>query len=362
MFETRHYVPILKWKQGEYQALRESTSITKGYITPLIEIVPIPWDYENERQKTSATGHVSKVADQIEECWGKAPIFVDVEAIDADELLDGGLPPLEYVFDKARGLNLFLVPVTSLDRSPAYQTSVAKVVATDRHGVCIRLQDGDFDDLTGTGAEIDNLLALLEVEPEDVDIVLDFGEVNGSQTTALVLASRGIINSLPRVNQWRTMTLSSGAFPQNLTGVAAQSVQQIGRSDWLLWRTLVGSPSQLTRVPSFGDYAIANPVLADLDPRIVKMSANIRYTHDVEWHIFKGRNTRDHGFGQFRQLSADLIALSIYSGPPFSWGDNFIDECAKGVSGTGNGMTWRKVGTNHHLAFVVDQIANVPGI
>ncbi|MEI7881504.1 MAG: hypothetical protein WCI95_11585 [bacterium] len=37
-------------------------------------------------------------------------------------------------------------------------------------------------------------------------------------------------------------------------------------------------------------------------------------------------------------------------GPKFSQGDKYIYDCATGTAGTGNLTTWRKVGTNHHLA------------
>ncbi len=34
MFTHRHYVPILKWKQGEYQALSRLSNVVKDNLTP----------------------------------------------------------------------------------------------------------------------------------------------------------------------------------------------------------------------------------------------------------------------------------------------------------------------------------------
>ena len=38
MFDTNHYVPILRWKAGERVALREVRAEDRKRITPLIEI------------------------------------------------------------------------------------------------------------------------------------------------------------------------------------------------------------------------------------------------------------------------------------------------------------------------------------
>jgi hypothetical protein len=82
------------------------------------------------------------------------------------------------------------------------------------------------------------------------------------------------------------------------------------------------------------------------------MSASIRYTTRDAWLILKGRNVRQYGFDQYRELSRELVQRPEYNAAQYSWGDGFIKECADGRSGTGNATTWRKVGTNHHLTLV----------
>ncbi len=41
MFGYKHYVPVLRWKQSEWLALRELKDVQRKEITPLIEIVPV---------------------------------------------------------------------------------------------------------------------------------------------------------------------------------------------------------------------------------------------------------------------------------------------------------------------------------
>ena len=40
MFDSNHYVPILRWKRAEWIALRNLTENIRDQVTPLIELVP----------------------------------------------------------------------------------------------------------------------------------------------------------------------------------------------------------------------------------------------------------------------------------------------------------------------------------
>ena len=75
--------------------------------------------------------------------------------------------------------------------------------------------------------------------------------------------------------------------------------------------------------------------------------------------IIKKRGVRHTGFEQFRDLCRALINTDEYSGADFSWGDKYINLCAAGAVDAGNATTWRRVGMNHHLTLVVDQISSL---
>jgi hypothetical protein len=83
------------------------------------------------------------------------------------------------------------------------------------------------------------------------------------------------------------------------------------------------------------------------------------YTAQDDWLIVKGRNVRQYGFDQYFELCRALVGRPEYYGRDFSWGDNFIAQCATRELGPGNATTWRKVGTNHHLTVVVRALANM---
>ena len=50
-FDHRHYIPCLRWKQGEYQAVSRLPDTTKRAFTPLIEVPELGWDFEKRKRK-----------------------------------------------------------------------------------------------------------------------------------------------------------------------------------------------------------------------------------------------------------------------------------------------------------------------
>lgn len=360
MFDHTHYVPILKGKEGEYGALKELTPSVKGGMTPLIEIPPIPWDFTNEAPAKTIDEHLAKVTDKLKGCWPiKTPLFIDLLWIPDTERMSDGNHPLTFILDSARSKDLYLIPVTGVSRDKDYQAAIKDAVVKDKRGYCIRLDNDDFGEFGTLGAKINDLLGEIGVAPSEVDLLLDFKEISSSQTAVVTIAANSLISTLPYITDWRTLTFAGTGFPPDLSDVSASSVSTIPRSEWVVWQSLVGPSSTITRRPSLGDYGISHPAAVEIDPRVMKMSANLRYTTDTDWLILKGRNVRDHGFEQFHELCRQLIARTEYKGAGFSWGDREINDCAARTTNPGNATTWRKVGTNHHLTLVVGQIASL---
>src|SRR5947207_11870660 len=81
MFDHTHYVPILKGKEGEYQALSELTPTIKSKLTPLIEPIPIPYDFANEIPAKTVDEHLENFVSKIVLNWGLDPIFFDLDWI-----------------------------------------------------------------------------------------------------------------------------------------------------------------------------------------------------------------------------------------------------------------------------------------
>ena len=99
------------------------------------------------------------------------------------------------------------------------------------------------------------------------------------------------------------------------------------------------------------------------------MSPNIRYTSEVTYVVAKGeayQRKKDpkkkagiSASDQYPKLAEMIIKHPSWRGKKFSWGDAFIEACSRKAC-VGNPTNWRAVGTCHHIASVVRQIASLP--
>jgi hypothetical protein len=350
-----HYVPVLKGKRGEFDALAGLADAHRPGLTPLIEVIPVPWDWTNDIPTKPLGEHLKSTVDRLATSWGgKQPVWLDTLWLEPGDTVSGK-PALEHLFDEARG-HLHALPVGGPGRDTAHTQSIAAIQATDQRGAVLRLDPEDLGDPTALTAAVTGWLQTVGVTAPAVDLVVDFGAIDSALAPSITLAASAIIPTLPYLNDWRTFTLVSGGFPVNLSEIKTDSIHRLARCDWTLWQTVISRNPP--RLPAFGDYGIGHPELTELDPRIIRPTAAIRYTADDEWVIVKRRSTQ-HGFDQFQTASATVLSQPEWEGKAHCGGCSFIDACAAGGP-TGNLTTWRRVGTLHHLTHTAVQLSNLP--
>ncbi|RZU42420.1 beta family protein [Edaphobacter modestus] len=354
------YVPILKGKEGEYAALEALATEIKDQILPLIEIPSIPWDFASECPAKSLDDHISGIPDKLKRACGTTPFYLDLPWFDGDETLANGMTALEAILTKGRELGLEAIPVIYRASSEAYLSAAKAHSSETGSGICVRLLVEDFDEDVPIEKEVDRLLTAASPEGDDVDLIVDLEDL-GVNTGTKALVARSIFTMIPREVSWRRMTLAAASFPEDLSDVSAATIVKLPRHEWDLWKTLQKRPGALPRPDLiFGDYAMAHPVAkTNIDPRTMRMSANIRYTAVDDWLVIKGRNVRKYGFDQYFELCRLLVSRPEYSGRNFSWGDSYIAACAEATLGPGNATTWRKVGVNHHITLVTTGLASL---
>jgi len=353
------YVPILKAKTGELAALGDLSEDAKSRIVPLFEIPRVKWDFFNDEPGETTEELIKRVIPYIEKHWGEKAFFLDLYG-------DAVLSPMEENVDVAGILSealkdkkLGYTPVISFDYSLSYNKGVVEKLADDKKGVALRVSFNP--DVLLDQTDYDSLLKELNINPEQVDVILDLGSVYGDKEEAVYLASRLVLAETPYLNRWRNVILAASSFPKTVGGVVEKNgTKQIERSEWLGWVKLA-KLKKITRLPIFADYSISHPeVFDDIDPRHMKIAASIRYTAGNEWLIIKGEKLTgkgSKGFVQFRELSQKVLDSGHYHGEDTSWGDKYIFGCAEGSQSTGNLTTWRRVGNNQHLEHVIQQLA-----
>jgi len=350
VFDHLHYVPVLRWKKAERDALAALDGRARQVTTPLIEL-PMGELLGVWRKRRRTPGqYLSEMAADVLTCWGKAATFVDLRLVQDDLRIDGD-HPLSVLARLVMNQGGRVVPVTGLGRSPRYQQAVQKVAAIG-NGACIRLFLRDL--LSSADQEVGRLLQVLRLEAAQVDLIIDCQIVTGD------VELPALTRSIPRIEDWRSLTLMAGAFPKDLTGFKP-GVHTLERTDWLRWRSFV-STKDLPRAPSYGDYLTLHAVFIEPPPG-ANFSASIRYACEEYWLIMRGEGVRTPGGAGYQQWPANaqlLIERAEFQGPTFSAGDNFIYRKALSRGEPGNATQWVFAGVNHHLTLVARQIAGLP--
>lgn len=360
-FDHSHYVPCLRWKMGEYQAVLRLHDTTKRMLTPLIQIPEIGYDFKEKRDKKTIDEHLTDFAlKKIHRKWGTRPCFIDLGLIGSYERMASSVHPLRYVFDDCRKVMCAAVPVTGLDRDAVFQQEIKKILIRDKRGVCLRISIEEAAKSSFV-KQIDSLLSTCSVEHNDCDLILDLRAPNFEPLGGFAKAIEIVVSRIPYLDKWRTFSVLGTSFPETMGGMKL-GVNMVPRYEWQLYKTMVANFTKANlRLPTFGDYTVSHPIISEYDMRLAKPSAKIRYAADHNYYIVKGHNIRDERFGknkQYHYLSKKVMESQHYCGSEFSWGDEYVQQCAGG-GGPGSLTTWVTVDTNHHIEKVTQDIANL---
>ncbi|MFP2895841.1 beta family protein [Corallococcus sp. 4LFB] len=353
-------MPILKFMQGERDALAQLEAAQRQRVTPLFEIrPPKPKPVKGKRkslQMETLEELLGRVGPHLVKAVPDGRAFIDGLHLPPAQTMATGDHPLAYVMAKARESGVALVPVTGPERPPEYLATVRRAVAEDKRGVCIRLRKQELfeDDLDEV---LSSVLQKAGTSRESTDLVLDLGPIGPDDVGMLSKLLLGVIGGIDGLMAFRTLTVAAGAFPQSISRIKEPT--KIPRADWLVWRALAGKAKSLPRVPTYSDYAIQGAHPPSLNAAIHSGSPNIRYTAEDHWLVVRGEALKRRGYDQYTALATYLMEHECYSGRTFSRGDDYIFGCAGGAETPGSPGVWRRVGTNHHIAKVLKQLTSL---
>jgi hypothetical protein len=353
------YVPVLKWRQGEYQALFRLDDVHRRRVVPLIEVTPPEWDFEEGRAKKTLVQQLAPFARRLKVKWGAQPAFLDTHRLKSTERMPGGGHPLTYLLDSAREDGAQLIPVTGLERDLAHYNAVATAALVDGLGIAVRcsldeIADPDFP------TAFTRSVGQLGVYADDVDLIIDLAAKNYEPLDDLAALVLALLQSDPIYDGVRSLIIIGTSFPMSMGDIKPPG-QIVPRMEWKLYKQLVAGLPEGFEPPSFGDYAISSADIPAGDMRLLKPAASVRYTIDDAWLITKGSNVRDNGFEQFRDRCGDVVNSGKAFPPGYSPGSDYVRGCHGKTEKTGNLTTWRWVGTNHHITKVVDDLASLFG-
>lgn len=347
---TPHYVPILKGRQGELDALGSVQLRTRQAMTPLVEVAP-----KDEAEEPAA---VLKVCQSTVAKLAKKylhPMMLDGGLFDLKAEVDGGRGVVAVLADEARGSGLVARPVLRLGDPTRAAQEAGEAHQRDGHGVAVRLYGEDLDeDPEDVDDLLDTLLATANITRADVDLIFDIGPVDGDVAVRggarMVIA---LIRDLPSIHDWRSITVTSGAFPIDLSQFTANVIGERPRYDAQLFDRV--RTRRIPRQPGYGDYAVAHPSFAV--GGAYPPPPQLRYTVSDRWLVLKGRRTDPTGHAQFHRICHIIASHPEFAGVPVGTADQRIADGSP--QGPGNGTTWRMIGTTHHLDFVTLRLTSL---
>ena len=350
------YVPALRWRQGEYQALARLVAAAKDRIVPYITIPEVEFDFELWQPKKTVQEHVHPFAARFNAKWGQRPAWVGVHPSISGKPMGDGRDILTYVFEALREFNARAIPAVPLDETPAIIASVRTIVDIDGCGAAIAIR---LETLMKPDARtrIVGLAAALGLTLDEVDLVIDLGAPNFEPYDAFAGALVVAMRRLGDLHIFRNFVMIGTAIPETFKDVA-KGADQLVRHDWLFYRVLLGKMPVGMRQPNYGDYTIVHPDFTPLDMRKIKSAGKLVYTTPAAWEVRKGGAFRDTP-EQMHDHCASIVASGKFNGASFSSGDDYIAKCAAHTKGPSNQPWWKFVTINHHITHVLDDLSTL---
>jgi len=362
MFSAPHYVPVIKLKAGELSALGEVGDRLRSLpVTPFFDVTPLVEDPDREDDRPLGEAHVSGVAEDIMDDWGRTdPVFIDAAAL--DNYSPGHPRAIGEIAEQASNTGFRFVPVTGLRRSREYQRAARWAAEQQSEGLGLRITPVDTQS-SGLRKAIDQLLEYTGHAPPEVDFLLDYGAVPAGHHAVYGRDILGLMAELPYIEDWRTMTVAGSALPSDLSEkMSDNSAEAFDRSAWKMYHHVHQARDQIARTPAFGDYAVTVPSMEKyrVQPAVMRVTPKIKYTAEEQYVVVRGEFQKEDPYGQYRDLARRLTEMDIFEHSQ-THADEMIQQYADGMGATAGGpQTWVKVGTARHLEKVGQQIASIP--
>lgn len=363
--EPASYVPFVKGKAGEFEALEQLGVEQRESIIPLFDVPPEKVSFEMvEDEKVIQIETVDEALEgyalRVAKAWPAThECYVDLAGFDPELRLAGGVHPVTRFFGDATELTA--IPVTGLERDAAQVEAVKQICSTWRLGAAIRLRHSALTRPAQLANNLHRLARRLELDRPCLDLLVDFGELVKGNIEETEAAARAVIEAIPDLSSWRRLVFATGAFPFELgTQVGAEETKALPRYDWELWQRLAFSSKPLPRVPTYGDYGATYADWKEaFDPITMSVSAKVVYTTEDDWVVAKGLEKVKKNGPQYYRLCQRLKERPEFIEADHCESEVKILRCAENIGGPGGSKEWVTVATRHHIEMVSRQLASL---
>lgn len=251
-----------------------------------------------------------------------------------------------------------VVPVIRLGDGYAELDIFQRISEKYQSGYLLRLGSAEADpDIAEAESRIPLLLGTLGADSEEIDLVLDYAEIDSERTVDRISRSAQEAVQWAARRNWRSVTLLCGSFPSTISHLDFDQENILPRFEVQLWRNLALGESNGVDL-HYGDYATNHPAtqtgLAFRGPY-----PNLRYARDDAWIVYRRKATKDEGNNAFYDICQEVIDSPDWEGESFSWADRQIAAGARKREGWGNATKWVSLGMARHFEVVKHRLATL---
>ncbi|HEX8628400.1 MAG TPA: beta family protein [Catenuloplanes sp.] len=337
----RVYRPVLWACRGELTALHHLDPAITPNVVPLLQILP------------SARGPTRDIADALRLVREHTPsgltLGIDLSCLpDTDDSLRS--PPLDIAEDLAeRGIGLQpVIRAFDSDRRLIEHGLAARIHG--RHAVVRFQRRVDVPEPEVATLACERIWRGTGLEPEQCHLVVDLAGIGCGAHAAHIVDGADRLLGWARRHPWRSVTLTAGSMPADLTESPTDEPVRLGRFDALLWRRLAAPDIE------YGDYGVSCPSTSNGGHH--RQRPTLRYTTEGAWWIYRSTRRGSRDDDRFADLCRTLVTSAHWpvAGARFSWGDAEIARRARCTPGAGTPSSWIAWATSHHLAQVVQEL------
>lgn len=337
------YVPILKWKQGEQEALKQLRDEQQRMILPIIELTDL------EEPKT--------IIKNLKDCYPD-PVYMDTIIADEDDRNF-----LLTIIDEGHNNGVEIYPICYVDDLADLVIKLPK--HTNRLAIKIPIPE-DIE-----GPNYKDIFSLLKKFQDEYNIILDIildlnfikdkTDANRQYKDTKDLINEYLINE----SFYNLIIVSTTSFPESLSSIPAGGKVNCYRFDFLIFKKLIENFSALKDNLVYSDYGVTKYTASNIDFSKLRYGIlpKIRYTLEDSYLILKGeRDSKTRKLiKDYIYLSKEILESNYYYGENFSYGDLEIKEIALSLNkkGPGSNTNWVTISANHHIAVVIEQLSNL---
>lgn len=347
---NKYYIPILKLKQCEKNALLELPSEYHSKLKPYLKIQIRNKNSKTKKPSKSIDEYLESTSEEIKKLSFRQGFFIDAENLNEEEMTKDGLNPHVHFYNLLQYKNIKFIPVLKSDSTLSTISIIKKLNCSN--GIAIII---NYNELSNLQTLIDNFKTL------DIDLNNTFLFIDFKYIDELPTIDSEMLNNLNKTNIWDNFSqiiLCSSSFPLDFSQINLNSIGYIKKLEQDLYCNLAPEINYDQLKIMFADYTCINPnQLADFDFTRDRF-ASIRYTTEKNYIILRGNVLKSGTYDQYITLAEKLIDLKDYRGKDYSFGDLYIYNVSKSNVSSGSPTTWLQAAINHHLKCTIDELSS----